>query len=129
MTAVEKNRELALGLASVLLEQLENGGEEEAGGTHAVRLEVRKGVTLKMTLVRLAYGLEKAHVFCGEGGHLLSYNELSDAFGRMFGVPLKNASRLKQVLLGQEDPAAFFRKIVESIDRETDRRLGVKGGK
>ena len=123
MTAVEKNRELALGLASVLLEQLENGGEEEAGGTHAVRLEVRKGVTLKMTLVRLAYGLEKAHVFCGEDGHLLSYNELSDAFGRMFGVPLK------QELQGQEDPAAFFRKIVESIDRETDRRLGVKGGK
>ena len=66
---MEKNRELALGLASVLLEQLENGGEEEAGGTHAVRLEVRKGVTLKMTLVRLAYGLEKAHVFCGEDGH------------------------------------------------------------
>ena len=54
---------------------------------------------------------------------------MSDAFGRMFGVPLKNASRLKQELLGQEDPAAFFRKIVESIDRETDRRLGVKDGK
>ena len=129
MTALEKNRALALGYASVLLEQLEDVGEEEAGGTRAVRLGVRKGVTMKMTLVRLAYGLEKAHVFCREDGQLLSYNELADAFGRMFGIPLKNASRLKQELLGQEDPAVFFRKIVESIDRETDKRLGVKIGK
>ena len=46
-------------------------------------------------------------------------------------VNLKEGER-KLRLLGtslRKKLAAFFRKIVESIDRETDKRLGVKIGK